>query len=112
MLINIGFNSKKVSLEVKSTSFFTRFSGLMFRSKNTGNLIFDFSYLARWPIHSLFVFFPFLAIWLDNKNKVLDFKIVKPFCLNIAPNTKFKKLIEIPVNKKNQEIIKIFIKNN
>ena len=112
MWINIKFKDKRIKLGVRSTNLFTRFSGLMFKTKNTDNLIFNFNYYAKWSIHSLFVFFPFLALWLDEQNNVLDFKIVKPFCLSIIPNKKFKKLIEIPVNEKNEKIIKIFLKKS
>ena len=50
-------------------------------------------------IHSFFVFFPFLAIWLDDKDKIIDSKVIKPFRFSILPSKKFVKLIEIPINK-------------
>ena len=55
---------------------------------------------VRIAIHSFFVFFPFLAIWIDDKNNVVDVKIVNPFKFSVSPKKSFCKLLEIPINKK------------
>jgi len=75
-------------------SIFSKARGLMFRKPQI--LMFDFSRETREPIHSLFVFYPFLAIWL-NKCEVVDARIVKPFSFSVKPRRKFTKLIEIPL---------------
>jgi uncharacterized membrane protein (UPF0127 family) len=75
-------------------------NGLMFRRrKNARALIFEFDRLCREPIHSFFVFFPFIVIWLDGK-KVADIKIVRPFLPFIRPKKPFDKIIEVPLNDK------------
>ena len=73
---------------------------------STKNLLFKFSGETRTAIHSYFVFFDFLAVWLNRKNKIIESEIVKPFTLTARPKKKFYSLIEIPINKKNRKLIK------
>lgn len=109
MDIKLKKGSKNISVKVKKLSFWGRFTGLMFRSKSTQNLLFEFNGATKQPIHSFFVFFDFLAIWLDSKNKVLEYKIVKPFLPSIKPAKKFSKLVEIPLNTANKKILNLFV---
>ena len=102
MIIKIG--GKKINISCKKVSFFGGVRGLMFRNKETKNLLFEYS----GSIHSFFVFFNFLIIWLDKKNNVVDFKIIKPFRFHVKTEKKFKKFIEIPLNSKNKKIIDFF----
>lgn len=104
--IRVGFGSKRFSLSVRRLSYCEYFIGLMFKSKDSENLLFDLP--GRWGIHSFFVFFSFLALWLDKKNSVVEWKIVKPFSFFVKPKRKFARLVEIPVNSKNKKIISIF----
>jgi len=106
--MKIYYKKRAISVDVKKVSFFEEFYGLMFRSRETKNLLFDFSNYNRTSLHSLFVFFPFLVVWLDEKNKVLDFKIVKPFTFSVKSKMRFQKFIEIPLNLKNKSIIEFF----
>ncbi len=106
MKIKIGFKSRKIKIEVKKLSCLNYFLGLMFKTRNSPNLLFDLP--GKWGIHSFFVFFSFLALWVDEKNNVLGWKIVKPFSFHVSPGKKFAKLIEIPLNKQNKSIISIF----
>lgn len=101
--------NKKIKINVKKVSFFGKFSGLMFKNKNTSNLLFEFSKNVNISIHSLFVFFPFLAVWLDDKNKVVEKRIVKSFILSVKPIKKFRKLVEIPLNNENKKIIDFLV---
>ncbi len=108
--IGLKFNGKKSEIKVYDCNSFERFSGLMFiRKEKARILLFDFNKKTRVPIHSFFVFFNFIAIWLDDKNKTVDLKIVKPFSLLIKPKKPFNKLIEIPINNKHKEIVELFI---
>jgi len=106
--MKITYKSKQISLKVKKVSLFGKVKGLMFsRRENAKILLFEFSNPIKNPIHSLFC--PeFLAIWLDNKNRVLEKKQVSPWKLSIIPEQKFNKLIEIPLNYSNQKILKLF----
>jgi uncharacterized membrane protein (UPF0127 family) len=70
--------------------------GLMFRTRKTSPLLFEFKKNVRMAIHSFFVFFPFKAIWLDENNRIIAQKIVKPFTFCVCPRKPFRKLIEIP----------------
>jgi len=70
--------------------------GLMFRTRKTRPLVFEFKKDVRMAIHSFFVFFPFKAIWLDEKNNIIEQKIVRPFTFCVRPRKPFRKLIEIP----------------
>jgi len=107
MKIKIGLSGKKINVEVREVSPFQSF-GLMFRTKKCDNLLFDFKRKGKWAISAFFVFFPFLAVWLDEKNKVLEYKIVKPFTFSVQPKNKFAKLIEIPMNNANKELVSHF----
>jgi uncharacterized membrane protein (UPF0127 family) len=106
--IKVGFKGKKISIEARKLSFREQFMGLMFKSRNSENLLFD--YPGKWGIHSFFVFFPFLAIWVDNKNKVQELRVVKPFTFYVEPKQEFARLIELPINERNKKIINIFLK--
>lgn len=97
--IFLNFRRKKIKMNVFECNALERFVGLMFSSKrNAKILLFDFKKPTREGIHSFFVFYSFVAIWLDNKNKVIERKIVKPFTFLERPKTKFYKLVEIPIN--------------
>jgi len=105
----INFKNKNIETPVKKVSELGKTIGLMFKKKTTENLLFEFSEKTSLRIHSYFVFFDFLAIWLDKKNRVLEWKIIKSFTLSVKPKKSFFKLIEIPFNKKNGKIIKFFV---
>ena len=107
--MKISYKNKKIKIPVKLVSAFGKFSGLMFKTKNTENLLFEFKKETKLSIHSFFVLFPFLAIWLDKKNKVINFKKVNPFTPKINPKKSFSKLIELPFNDKNKKIIRFFV---
>ena len=107
MKIKIGLSGKKIEINAEKVNPFSSF-GLMFKTKWTNNLLFDFKKMGKWAISSFFVFFPFLAIWLDEKNNVIEWKIVKPFTFSITPRQKFAKLVEIPINDGNKMLISNF----
>lgn len=115
MQVTIKEKSKKIKIKkVKKLSELGKAIGLMFRSKeDCPAMLFEFSKPTKMRIHSFFVFFEFAAIWLDNKNKVIEKKIVRPFLPSISPKKPFYKLIEIPLNKKyKKEIQSLFKKSN
>ena len=102
-------NKKPINLEVRRVSGFGKYLGLMFRTRNVGNLLFEFRDWRMASIHSFFVFFSFLAIWMDEENKVVDFEIVRPFRALIRSRRSSIKLIEVPVNLKNRKILDFFV---
>ncbi len=102
MIIKLG--GRKIKITFRKVSFLEGIRGLMFRNKETENLLFEYT----GGIHSFFVFFPFLIAWLDSKNKVVDFKIVKPFQFHVKTGKKFGSFLEIPLNLQNKKIINFF----
>lgn len=99
--LELKVGSKEIEIpSVKKVSEFGKVRGLMFRRrKKVRALLFDFKKKTNLKIHSCFVFFPFLAIWLDDKGNILDKKIVKPWKISISPSVKpYNKLLEIPLN--------------
>lgn len=108
--IGLKYNGKKIEISVKRVSGFEFFTGLMFRRRKTAEvLLFDFGKETNIEISSLFVFFPFLAIWLDKNNKIIKKRVVKPWEISVSPSIKFKKLIEIPFNSRYSRILDILV---
>ncbi len=107
MKIRFKYKNKKVEIRAEKCKGIKKFTGLMFKSKKTNALLFDFDNKTNQAIHSLFC--PdFLALWL-NKNKIVDKKIIACNKFLIKPKEKFSKLIEIPINKKYEKIIKLLL---
>ncbi len=106
--MKIRFNNKNIEIKkLKKLSFFGKFKGLMFsRRENANAMLFEMRKPCKRAIHSLFVFFPFLAVWLDNKN-IVEMKIIKPFTFYASPSKKFSRLIEIPINNRYKKIIEL-----
>lgn len=106
--IGVFLGSRVLKIPVRKVGFLERGIGLMFSSKNAGNLLFEFSKSSRPAITSIFVFYPFLAVWLDDYNRVVDYFVVRPFTLSVRSKTNCKKLIELPINTKNKQLLSVF----
>jgi len=84
-------------------SFFGRLRGLMFEHRS------DFNYALVMPlsqdsrirasIHMLFVFFPIAVFFVDEKKRVVDKALLKPFALNYTPKKPCRYIIELPQEK-------------
>ena len=108
--IKLNFKGKKFEIDLQICNWFGMFRGLMFRSKeNSPALLFHFKEPDKIRIHSLFVFFPFVAIWLDAKNKIIELKVIKPWRFFVLPKKSFCRLIEIPINKGYEKIIELLV---
>jgi len=107
MKIKLKIKNKTKIINVKKCNSLQKITGLMFKSKNTKSLLFEFSKKTNMAIHSFFVFFPFYAIWLDENNRVLEIKKVKPFTFHVKPKKPYRKLIEIPINNRYKDLIKL-----
>ena len=109
--MKLKFNNKVVEISpIKKTNFFTRISGLMFsRREKASALFFEFKKPVRISIHSFFVFFPFLAIWLDETGNIVDKKVVMPWRFSVIPEKKFVKLVEIPFSRRYKNILNILV---
>jgi uncharacterized membrane protein (UPF0127 family) len=104
--IQIIDGGRKFKIDVEELGFFGRFSGLMFSRRESANvLLFDFKNNVNTPIHSLFVFYPFVALWLDEKNNVIEKMVVYPWNLKVSPSVGFRRLVEIPISLRYKKII-------
>ena len=103
MKIGLRYKGKKIFLDVERNN---GMIGLMFSGKeNAKALLFNFHKNTNPALHSFFVFFPFLAIWLDGKNKISEMRIINPFSARILPKKSFYKVVEIPFNRRYKKII-------
>ncbi len=109
--MRVAYKKKKIEIPVVAAKGQRRIFGLMFRTRKTENLLFSFPEDTDTRFHSLFVFFPFLMLWLDEKNRVLEWRIISPFSTAIRAENKFRKVVEIPCHPWNEQIIKIFVDN-
>jgi len=111
MLVGLKYKGRTIKIpDVKKLSKFSKFIGLMFsRRENARALLFEFNRETKTSIHSLFVFFPFIAVWLDDKNKIIEIRKISSWKFSVKPEKNFKKLIEIPANKKYSKIIKLLV---
>lgn len=109
----IKHNSKSIKISnVKKVPLLEEGIGLMFKKKEScPAMLFEFKEPNKMLIHSLFVFFKFGAIWLDDKNHMVDKRIVKPFRLSISSKKPFSKLVEIPLNTEYKKEIRLLFKN-
>ena len=110
--VNLNYRGKIFSLNLKVCNRFERFSGLMFQKREKAKAhLFEFNRSTNMSIHSFFVFFPFIVIWTDSDDKIVDLKLIKPFEPAISPKKSFTKLIEIPLSKKYSDIVKILVEH-
>lgn len=87
-----------------------RAKGLMFRSKIEKPILFILPSESRElnSIHSLFVFFPFDAVFLDSKGVVVDIREnIQPFTFSITPKKPAKYLIEFGAGQAKKRGIKL-----
>lgn len=103
MKIGLKFKNKKINFDVEVCKW--KFLGLMFsRREKAKALLFDFKKSRRVKIHSFFC--PkFLAVWLDDKNKIIEIQKILPWRFHILPKKKFWKLVEIPCNGRYEDIL-------
>lgn len=112
MIFDFFKGKKKISVNVSEMKGLMRGIGLMFRRSSTTPLLFAFETANRTAITSVFVFFPFLAVWLDEKKKVIECRKIGPFRLSILPKNDSKYLVEIPIHEKNHELIENILDNH
>lgn len=106
--ISIYHKKRSITIDVKKVSFLGKIRGLMFQ-RSSKPLLFVFNGRRKNPLHSWFVFFPFLVIWLDEKNRVLETRIIRRWSLYIAPRKPFVKVVEIPYTANYDRIIGFFV---
>ena len=88
---------KSVEAE-KAFGMLQKIRGLMFRVKPVP-ILFDFSKSGFHPIHSLFVFFPFYALYIDENKEVVEKLRIEPFCALKKNSVPARYLLEIGVGQ-------------
>ena len=106
--IEVRYKNKTLDIDVKRLRKWEMGIGLMFRTRKTKNLLFAFNKDKFISLTACFVFFPFLVLWLDDENRVIEKRVIYPFELRIFPKKSFRSIIEIPFSKKNKSILKFF----
>jgi|SRR3989338_875979 len=109
MNIEIKLKNKKFLVNnVRKSGAFGKFRGLMFRKlEKAPILLFDNAENAS--IHSFFVFFKFVCVWLDEKNNVVECRTVRPFEYYVKPNVKFSKILEVPISRRYNSIVAFLV---
>ena len=108
--IVIKCKNEHITISCLKLSYFGKMLGLLFsKLENSDILLFEFKEDVHNSIHSFYVFFDFLAVWLDKDNNIIESKIIKPWKMKIYPEKEYRKLIEIPINKQNSKLIKRII---
>lgn len=96
-IINCNFKDIKFGINCVILSKWAYGIGLMFKKKSKAKpLLFAFNN-SNQSIHSLFVNFPFYAIWMDKNFNILEIKKVKPWKFSIKCRREFDYLLEIPL---------------
>ena len=103
--IILKLKNRRISVKAKVMRGINRAIGLMFSRKEKAEaLLFRLNNPSRMAIHSFFVVFPFLAVWLDSDGKIMEIRRVKPFSAYVCPKKNFASLVEIPLNRKYKKI--------
>jgi len=100
MLFRFFKGKRFIDVSVFRQNKFTQFIGLMFSSSKTPIRLFSYKSDKSIKIHSWFVFYSFLIVWLDKKNHVIAYKKVNPFTTSVEAPKKFRSFIEIPIDEK------------
>ena len=107
--LKIGLNGRNIILKnVFLEDKLGKFIGLMFSEKEKSPILL-FEMQRQSSLHSFFVFFPFIALWLDDKNNIIEWKIVKPFTFRVFCRKKFSKIIEIPISRRHYDTVKLVV---
>ncbi|MFH1285958.1 MAG: DUF192 domain-containing protein [Candidatus Micrarchaeota archaeon] len=97
MLFNLTKKRVISARTEKARTLFSRARGLMFRRNFIDPILFIFDEEKVQPIHSLFVFLSFDAVFLDREKRVTEvIREIAPFKPYIAPRKPAKYLIELP----------------
>lgn len=99
----------RLRVPVRKVGFFGKILGLMFRGRGTKNLLFEFSEGSETKLHSFFVFFDFLVLWLDKNNNAVDFRVVTSWKPSISSKKTFSKIVELPLNPENRQVVRFIV---
>ena len=70
-----------------AVTFFEKFKGIMLRKEINAPLLFTFTRMGKWSIHSFFCKFDFDAVFLDERKKVVTIvRSIKPWTASVTPS--------------------------
>lgn len=107
--VKIKNGGKSLELVVRKVGFLGKVLGFMFRTRGTSPLLFEFRKKGRKRFHSLFVFFSFFLVSLDDENNVIETTLVKPFCFEKKVSFLTRRIIEIPIDERRNEITSFLV---
>ena len=111
-IVSFNYKGKRFNIKVESCNSIRKFFGLMFTRKEKAQaLLFEFKRPINLRIHSFFVFFPFIAVWLDKKGNVIQTRKIRPFTFAVSAKKPFSKLLEIPINNTYRKQVKFLKKS-
>ena len=96
MLFNTTKNSLITEEVLVCKSYFSKASGLMFRSKR--NLVFLFDKEVKEPLHMFFVFYPIDVLFLDKDKKIVEIKRNFKSFTFYSPKNKAQYIIELAID--------------
>src|SRR3989338_779791 len=107
--LKIYLDGKEIVIKdtLKSNQFM-KLTGLMFSIRERALPIL-FETKNPLSIHSFFVFYEFLAVWLDDKDNVVDYRIVRPFSIREIAEKEFSKILEIPLNRRYYDVVNFIV---
>ena len=109
--IKIKKKENEIEINVRVCNFLKKGFGLMFTSREKAQaLLFEFRKPTKLKITSWFVFFSFVAIWIDEEEKIVAIKKVNPWQASVPLDKPFIKLVEIPINKKYADLVEKILK--
>lgn len=97
-MAKILLNNKRIIAKdaLVAKTFLQKMRGLMFRGKALPILL-VFGSQRCWGIHSLFVFFPFDAVFVDAGGRVASTaQSIRPFTPLVQPSLPSKSILELP----------------
>ena len=100
MKVKIG--GDEIEIDVLEKRGFGVFRGLMFRSLAKAPAL---RFNIQGSLHSFFVFFNFVVLWLDDENNVVDSRVVRPFTFYINSKKKFSRIVEVPVSRRYEGVV-------
>ena len=106
-ILRISLSGKTINIrDFREAKGLMVFKGLMFSSREKSRALL---FKINGSIHSFFVLYEFLILWMDENNKVVEWKIVKPFSLYEKSHKKFSKILEIPINRRYFKVVKSIV---
>tara|TARA_Y100000310_G_scaffold345693_1_gene468358 strand:+ start:10682 stop:11026 length:345 start_codon:yes stop_codon:yes gene_type:complete len=100
--MKVKSGGRELEIDVKKVRGLGIFRGLMFRRREKAPaLLFN----LRSSLHSLFVFFPFVVLWLDSDDKIVDSCVVRSWKFRIDSDKRYSKIVEIPISRRYRSIL-------